>query len=145
MAKQLATGHKKQAFVAEPMALDATVLQPFEIGGRLEALLCHPDKTVEAREAIADGKGKERHRNNVQLGRFGRSRSNVRKSPGANMLSRGAGKDNLLQLHPSVKPVALVAVAILDSTCRTEQVLDPITTPTRGFGIAWGKGAEMGV
>ena len=49
-------------------------------------------------------KGKERHRNNVQLGRFGRSRSNVWKYPGANMLSHGAGEGNLLALHPTVKP-----------------------------------------
>ena len=70
-------------------------------------------------------KGKERHRNNVQLGRFGRSRSNVWKYPGANMLSHGAGEGNLLALHPTVKPVALIADAILDSTCRGEIVLDP--------------------
>ena len=70
-------------------------------------------------------KGRERHRNNVQLGRFGRSRSNVWKYPGANMTSHGAGEGNLLALHPTVKPVALVADAILDSTCRGEIVLDP--------------------
>jgi DNA modification methylase len=70
-------------------------------------------------------KGKERHRNNVQLGRFGRSRSNVWKYPGANMASHGAGEGNLLQLHPTVKPVALIADAILDSTCRGDLVLDP--------------------
>ena len=70
-------------------------------------------------------KGKERHRNNVQLGRFGRSRTNVWKYPGANMLSHGAGEGNLLALHPTVKPVALIADAILDSTCRGDIVLDP--------------------
>lgn len=70
-------------------------------------------------------KGRERHRNNVQLGRFGRSRSNVWKYPGANMANHGAGEGNLLALHPTVKPVALVADAILDSTCRGETVLDP--------------------
>ena len=70
-------------------------------------------------------KGKDRHRNNVQLGRFGRSRSNVWKYPGANTLGHGAGEGNLLQLHPTVKPVALIADAILDSTFRGDIVLDP--------------------
>ena len=70
-------------------------------------------------------KGRERHRNNVQLGRFGRSRSNIWKYPGANMAGHGAGEGNLLHLHPTVKPVALVADAVLDSTCRGEIVLDP--------------------
>ena len=70
-------------------------------------------------------KGREHHRNNVQRGRFGRSRSNVWKYPGANMLSHGAGEGNLLALYPTVKPVALIADAILDSTCRGELVLHP--------------------
>ena len=69
--------------------------------------------------------GKARHRNNVELGRFGRSRSNVWSYPGANSFGRGSDEGNLLELHPTVKPVALIADAILDSTCRGEIVLDP--------------------
>ena len=70
-------------------------------------------------------KGKVRHRNNVELGRFGRSRSNVWSYPGANSFGRSSDEGNLLALHPTVKPVALVADAILDSTCRGDIVLDP--------------------
>lgn len=70
-------------------------------------------------------KGKARHRNNVELGRFGRSRSNVWSYPGANSFGRSSDEGNLLELHPTVKPVALIADAILDSTCRGEIVLDP--------------------
>ena len=70
-------------------------------------------------------KGKARHRNNVELGRFGRSRSNVWSYPGANSFGRSSDEGNLLELHPTVKPVALIADAILDSTCRGDIVLDP--------------------
>jgi hypothetical protein len=64
------------------------------------------------------------HRNNVQLGQFGRNRSNVWCYPGVNSFARSAAEGNLLALHPTVKPVALVADAILDCTARGEIVLD---------------------
>ena len=64
------------------------------------------------------------HRNNVQLGRFGRNRSNVWHYPGANSFARGGTEGNLLALHPTVKPVALVGDAILDSSARGDIVLD---------------------
>ena len=64
------------------------------------------------------------HRNNVQLGRFGRNRSNVWQYPGVNSFSRKTEEGNLLELHPTVKPVALVADAILDCTARGDIVLD---------------------
>jgi len=70
-------------------------------------------------------KGKTRHRNNVQLGRFGRSRSNVWTYPGANSFSRASDEGNLLALHPTVKPVALIADILLDCTKRGDIVLDP--------------------
>lgn len=70
-------------------------------------------------------KGKARHRNNVELGRFGRSRSNLWRYPGANSFGRSSDEGNLLELHPTVKPVALVVDAVLDSTCRNDLVLDP--------------------
>jgi DNA modification methylase len=64
------------------------------------------------------------HRNNVQLGRFGRNRSNLWRYPGVNSFSRTTAEGNLLELHPTVKPVALVADAILDCTRRADVVLD---------------------
>jgi DNA modification methylase len=68
--------------------------------------------------------GKEAHLNNVQLGRFGRSRANVWTYPGVNGFAR-KGAEDLLALHPTVKPIALVSDAILDCTKRDDVVLDP--------------------
>lgn len=48
--------------------------------------------------------GKASHRNNVQLGKFGRNRTNPWQYPGANTLSRRGDEGNLLALHPTVKP-----------------------------------------
>jgi DNA modification methylase len=64
------------------------------------------------------------HRNNVQLGQFGRNRSNVWRYPGINSFARLTAEGNLLALHPTVKPVAMVADAILDCSARGEIVLD---------------------
>ena len=64
------------------------------------------------------------HANNVQLGRFGRNRSNVWAYPGANSFARKTEEGNLLALHPTVKPVALVADALLDCSGRGDIVLD---------------------
>jgi DNA modification methylase len=64
------------------------------------------------------------HRNNVQLGRFGRNRSNVWRYPGANSFARCGDEGNLSALHPTVKPVAMVADAILDCSARGDIVLD---------------------
>ena len=69
-------------------------------------------------------KGKELHRNNIQLGKFGRNRTNVWRYPGMNTLSKPAGEGNLLALHPTVKPVAMIADAILDCSARGDIVLD---------------------
>ena len=68
--------------------------------------------------------GAERHLNNVQLGRFGRNRTNVWNYPGANSFTKAGGK-RASGLHPTVKPIALVADALLDSTKRDDVVLDP--------------------
>jgi DNA modification methylase len=69
--------------------------------------------------------GQAPHRNNVQLGRFGRYRSNVWNYPGANSMGRGTEEGNLLVLHPTAKPVKLVVDAILDCSARGDLVLDP--------------------
>jgi hypothetical protein len=68
--------------------------------------------------------GRNGHRNNVQLGQFGRNRSNVWHYPGANSFARCGEEGNLLVLHPTVKPVAMVADAILDCSARGDIVLD---------------------
>jgi hypothetical protein len=68
-------------------------------------------------------KGKS-HRNNIQLGQYGRYRTNVWQYPGIHTLSKQSDEGNLLALHPTVKPVAMVADAILDCTARGEIVLD---------------------
>lgn len=90
--------------------------------------------------------GNAPHTNNVQLGRFGRNRSNVWAYPGVNSFARETSEGNLLALHPTVKPVALVADAILDASERGDVVLDPFLgsgttviaaekTGRRGYGI----------
>lgn len=69
--------------------------------------------------------GKDSHRNNVQLGQYGRYRTNVWNYAGVNSFSRTTEEGNLLELHPTVKPVALVADAIMDCSARNDIVLDP--------------------
>jgi DNA modification methylase len=64
------------------------------------------------------------HRNNIQLGKFGRNRTNVWEYPSINTLSKQSDEGNLLALHPTVKPIAMIADALLDSTAREEVVLD---------------------
>ena len=66
--------------------------------------------------------GQAPHLNNVELGRHGRSRSNVWHYAGVN--SFRAGRMEELRSHPSAKPVALVADAIKDCTRRGDVVLD---------------------
>jgi DNA modification methylase len=68
--------------------------------------------------------GRGRHRNNVELGRHGRFRSNVWQYPAINDFGRAGDEGNLLVLHPTVKPVAMVADAIMDCTARGDVVLD---------------------
>lgn len=68
--------------------------------------------------------GKASHRNNVELGRHGRFRTNVWQYPGCNSFERKGEEGNLLALHPTVKPVQLLADAILDCTERNDIVLD---------------------
>lgn len=83
--------------------------------------------------------------NNVQLGKFGRNRTNVWNYAGMNSFSR-RGQIKGLELHPTVKPLAMVADAILDVTPRGGIVLDPFCgsgttiiaaeqTGRRGYGI----------
>jgi ParB-like chromosome segregation protein Spo0J len=65
------------------------------------------------------------HRNNVQLGKYGRNRTNVWNYPCANTFSRQSDEGHLAVLHPTVKPVRMIADAILDCSARGDLVLDP--------------------
>ncbi len=89
-------------------------------------------------------KGRAPHTNNVELGRHGRTRTNVWTYPGAN--SFGPGRAEALAMHPTVKPVRLVADAILDGSRRKAIVLDGFAgsgttllaaerTGRRGYGL----------
>jgi DNA modification methylase len=67
--------------------------------------------------------GSAPHLNTFGLGDTGRYRTNVWDYPGVN--SFRAGRMEELALHPTVKPVALVADAIKDCSRRGDLVLDP--------------------
>ena len=67
-------------------------------------------------------KGVASHRNRVELGVHGRNRSNVWTYEG--MIGAGASKAQARDMHPTVKPLALVRDALLDSTDRGDLVLD---------------------
>lgn len=69
--------------------------------------------------------GEASHRNNIQLGKFGRYRTNVWHYPSATSFSRSGPDGDLLAQHPTPKPVALIADAIKDSTRRGDLILDP--------------------
>jgi DNA modification methylase len=67
-------------------------------------------------------KGNAAHINNVELGRFGRNRSNIWEYGGQSALH---GTKSKLSVHPTAKPVALVADAIRDCSHRHGIILDP--------------------
>jgi DNA modification methylase len=88
--------------------------------------------------------GTAAHVNNVELGKHGRYRTNVWTYAGANTFS--STRDDDLAMHPTVKPVAMVADAILDCSKRRGIVLDAFAgsgttlvaahrTGRRGYGI----------
>ena len=67
--------------------------------------------------------GSAAHINNFELGQHGRTRTNVWDYAGINTMR--AGRLEELAMHPTVKPVALVADAIKDCSRRGGFVLDP--------------------
>ena len=67
--------------------------------------------------------GTARHQNNFGLGEHGRYRTNVWEYRGINSLHAQRGEE--LAMHPTVKPVEMIADAILDVSSRGEIVLDP--------------------
>jgi len=54
----------------------------------------------------------------------GRNRTNVWHYSGIQTQSKQSDEGNLLALHPTIKPIALVADALLDATARGDIVLD---------------------
>ncbi len=68
-------------------------------------------------------KGDAPHINNFELGQHGRYRTNVWNYPGVNTF-KGKGFE-LLALHPTVKPVSMIADAMRDCSHRQGIVLDP--------------------
>jgi DNA modification methylase len=83
------------------------------------------------------------HINHVELGRYGRNRSNVWTYAGVNTF--GPERDNLA-IHPTVKPVAMIEDAIMDCSDRGDAILDAFcgsgstliaaeNTGRRGFGL----------
>jgi hypothetical protein len=87
--------------------------------------------------------GNAAHINNIELGKYGRYRTNVWNYAGVNGFGNARSD---LELHPTVKPVALVEDAIRDCSRRKGIALDPFCgsgttliaaerTGRRGFGI----------
>jgi DNA modification methylase len=66
--------------------------------------------------------GKAEHTNSFGLGDTGRYRTNVWDYAGIS--SMGSSRDEELAMHPTVKPVAMIADAIRDCSKRGEIVLD---------------------
>ncbi len=67
-------------------------------------------------------RGRAPHLNTFELGQHGRSRSNVWTYAGANTFR--AGRMDELKMHPTVKPVALIADAMRDCSRRGAIILD---------------------
>lgn len=63
-------------------------------------------------------RGQAPHINNVELGSHGRYRTNVWDYAGV------CGKTNELAMHPTVKPVGMIADALLDCSHRGDIILD---------------------
>lgn len=66
--------------------------------------------------------GKASHINNIQLGAYGRYRTNVWNYPGVNVFRPGRDED--LAAHPTVKPVAMIVDVIKDVSKRGDVILD---------------------
>jgi DNA modification methylase len=67
--------------------------------------------------------GEAAHQNNFELGQHGRSRSNVWPYRGVNTFGRD--RMELLGVHPTVKPMLMIADALKDVSRRGDLVFDP--------------------
>lgn len=107
---------------------------PAKLGGRQPSLLFldHPDNLRLGETAsfyrsrheliFVFKKGTAPHVNTFELGQHGRYRTNVWQYRGVNTMR--AGRMEELSLHPTVKPVQMIADAIRDVSGRGEIVLD---------------------
>jgi DNA modification methylase len=68
--------------------------------------------------------GTAAHQNHINLGANGRYRTNVWTYAGANTFAKKGEERDLLQLHPTVKPVRLIADILLDASAPRDIVLD---------------------
>ena len=69
--------------------------------------------------------GKAAHINNVLLGKYGRNRTTSWTVAG--LAQTGLDRKRALELHPTVKPVALLIDALLDTSLVGGVILDPFT------------------
>jgi len=69
--------------------------------------------------------GSAPHLNTFELGQYGRHRTNVWDYDGVNTMR--AGRMEELAMHPTVKPVAMVADAIKDCSKRGRELASPLT------------------
>lgn len=74
---------------------------------------------------VVSKKGKAPHRNNIQLGKFGRNRTTVWSHSGAGTFLRSAEDGDLMAEHPTPKPTRLVVDALLDASSRGDVILEP--------------------
>jgi len=79
--------------------------------------------SLEARDGLRWKNGSAPHLNTFEVGQYGRHRTNVWDYDGVNTMRVGRLDD--LPMHPTVKPVAMVADAIKDCSKRGSLVLDP--------------------
>ena len=132
---EAASAHLKDGAIVDlfidgrSLALLATALKR---AGFTQKAICAWDKQVGGQGAlyrhqiefiIVSKWGKSAHTNNVQLGRYKRNRTTLWSSPG--MAKFGTGRDEALGLHPTVKPIGLLADALLDTSNPNEIILDP--------------------
>lgn len=66
--------------------------------------------------------GKAKHQNHIQLGKNGRYRTNIWDYSGIRVTNPGSL--DLLRLHPTVKPVAMLHDILLDASSKNDVVLD---------------------
>ncbi len=89
-----------------------------KMGGSRGAIYKHQVEFV-----LVMAKGKRLAINNVQMGKHGRNRTTLWSVPG--LAQFGPGRQEALEAHPTVKPVHLIAEAILDVTDPGHVILDP--------------------
>jgi hypothetical protein len=75
--------------------------------------------------------GKASHRNNIQLGQFGRYRTNVWDYPGLNSFARSTEEGNPLELHPT--PTEIRSMSENDFECFASTGVNTLGTMCQSF------------